>query len=155
MSIALRYAKDKQEGQEVLNDSFVKVFKKINQFDERQSFKGWFRTIIIHTAIDYHRKSNHFKNMQNIEENQGGFYDSNMGWDNLLYDDVVEQIQLLPAAYRTVFNLYAIEGYKHHEIAQKLNISIGSSKSNFSRARKKLQLALKSNYTKQYLKHGK
>jgi len=155
MSVALRYAKNMEEAKEVLNDAFVKTFSKINQFDSSLSFKQWFRVIIIRTAIDYHRKNKHFNQMIEIEDDHLPISNSNEGWDNLVYEDVIKQIQLLPPAYRTVFNLYAIEGFKHHEIANQLNISIGASKSNYSRAKQKLQKALKENKTKKFLSHGK
>ena len=155
MSIALRYGKNKEEAKEILNDAFVKTFSNINQFDVQLSFKQWFRVIIIHTAIDYHRKNKRFNYLLEIEDDVMPNSSYNEGWENLIYEDVIQQVQLLPPAYRTVFNLYAIEGFKHHEIAQKLNISIGASKSNYSRAKQKLQKALKNNKTNKFQSHGK
>lgn len=154
MSIAIRYAKHREEAKEVLNDSFLKAFAKIDQFDVKQSFQAWFRVIIIHTAIDYHRKNKHFNNMLELNEVHFSGISENEAWENLLYDDVVQQVQKLSPAYRTVFNLYVIEGYKHHEIAEKLNISVGSSKSNLSKARRKLQEQLKKKLTHKSMKHG-
>jgi len=155
MSIALRYAKNIEEAKEVLNDAFVKTFQKINQYDDKLSFKQWFRVIIIHTAIDYHRKNKNFNNLLEIEDKHLPTSNVNEGWNHLVYQDVIKQIQLLPPAYRTVFNLYAIEGFKHHEIAAQLNISIGASKSNYARAKQKLQKALQKKTIKKFLSNGK
>lgn len=154
MSVSIRYAKDREEAKEVLNDSYLKAFAKIDQFDQNQSFYAWFRVIIIHTAIDYHRKNKRFRNMVELDEVHFSGVAENEAWENLLYEDVVKQVQKLPPAYRTVFNLYIIEGYKHHEIAEKLNVSVGTSKSNLSKARRKLQEQLKKKLTHKSIKHG-
>jgi len=141
MSIALRYSSAKSEAEEVLNESFFKVFSKLDQYDENYEFKKWFRTILIHTSIDYHRKYKKLKSYAS-EDIEPSEYDQNTGWDKLLYEDILEEIQYLPPSYRLVFNLYAIDGFKHHEIAEQLNISVGTSRSNFARARKLLQKRL-------------
>ncbi len=143
ISIANQYAKNKETAKEVLNDCFLKIFAKINQFDQTQSFSNWFRVIIIHTAIDYHRKNKHFNKMVELTEKHYRTTIENEAWKNLLYEDVVAEIQKLSPGYREVFHLYAIEQFKHHEIAKELNISIGTSKSNLFKARQKLQLQLK------------
>lgn len=155
ISIAIRYAKNNEEAKEVLNDAYLKAFAKIDQFDHTQSFHAWFRVIIIHTAIDYHRKNKHFNSMVEFEEKHYSTEIENEAWENLLYEDVVEQVQKLSPAYRIVFNLYVIEGYKHHEIAEKLSVSIGTSKSNLFKARKQLQLQLKKKITHKARKNGK
>lgn len=144
MSVCLRYSSCKEEAEEILNEGFIKVFKKIDLYDENYEFKKWFRRILINTSVDYFRK---YKKMT-IHHADEFFFpegDRNIGWDNLLYEDVVKQVQLLPPAYRLVVNLYAIDGYKHHEIAEQLNISVGTSKSNYSKARRLLQTYLKKN----------
>ena len=136
MSVCLRYTNSMEEAQEVLNDGFYKVFKKIDQYDSSYPFKKWFRVILIHAAIDHHRKYKKLKQQLDTPDIELAY---NEGLDNLAYEDVLQHVQKLPPAYRMVFNLYAIEGYMHHEIAEKLNISVGTSKSNYSKARKKLQ----------------
>jgi RNA polymerase sigma-70 factor (ECF subfamily) len=155
MSIALRYTANKAEAEDVLNESFLKAFTKLDQYDEDYAFKYWLRKIIIHTAIDHQRKHNKL----NISPNEmvlPSSSDNNEGWENLLYEDVLEQVQRLPPAYRLVFNLYAVEGYKHHEIAEKLNISVGASKSNYAKARQLLQKKLKQkNNLEQNYRHGR
>jgi len=143
ISVALRYAKDTHEAKLIVNDAFMKVFLKIHQYDIHQSFQHWFRSIIVNCAIDHHRKYKKFDNMKEINDTHfSNNLDNNEGWDNLVFEDLTKQIQLLPPSYRVVFNLYAIEGYKHQEIAEKLNISIGSSKSNYFKAKAKLKVAL-------------
>ena len=138
MSVALRYTDTKSEAEEILNEAFFKVFSKIDQYDDHYEFKKWFRTILVNTSIDYHRK---YKKLKSYASDEIIPIDSddNKGWENLLYEDILKEIQKLPPGYRMVFNLYAIDGYKHHEIAEQLNISAGSSRSSFARARKILQ----------------
>ena len=140
MGIALRYAKDRSEAQAILNDSFFKVFDKIHQYDQSCEFKPWFRKILVNTALDYQRQSKRWDRKLGIIQRAEQNY--NQGWEHLNYEDVLKHIQLLPPAYRLVFNLFAIEGLKHQEIADKLDISVGSSKSNYAKARKKLQTSL-------------
>jgi len=152
MSVALRYTSNRIEAEEVLNESFFKVFKKINQYDTKYDFKKWFRKIIINTSIDYYRK---FKKID-TQELLLDFHEEkeqNDGWDNLLYQDILKHIQKLPPSYRLAFNMYVIEGYKHHEIAEKLNISVGTSKSNYAKARYMLQKHLKTNNAVKSRKH--
>lgn len=140
MSVALRFVTNRAEAQEVLNDAFYKVFSKLHIYDDTLHFKPWFRKIIVHTAIDYQRKFNkvNFDEETNFSK-RSQLFSQNEGWTNLNYEEVLKKIQQLPPAYKLVFNLYAIEGYKHREIAEQLGISIGASKSNYARARSKLQ----------------
>jgi RNA polymerase sigma-70 factor, ECF subfamily len=138
MSVALRYANARAEAEEILNESFFKVFSKIDQYDENNEFKKWFRSILVNTSIDYHRKYNKLKTISS-EKLETSEVDHNIALENLLYDDLLKVIQLLSPGYRVVFNLYAIDGYKHQEIAEQLNISVGTSRSNYAKARKLLQ----------------
>lgn len=140
MNIALRYSKSKDEALEILNDAFLKVFSKINQFNTSSPFKPWLRKIIVNTAIDYYRK-NSLRivdiAMENIPEEN--YFDPH---ENMMNgNDMLPIIQELPPMYRMVFNLYVMEEYKHHEIAEKLNITVSTSKSNLSRAKVKLRAA--------------
>ncbi len=140
MGIALRFSEGKAEAQEIVNDTFLKIFSKFDMFDETLEFKPWLRKVVVNSAIDYHRK---YHKLQSVDENvfpiDQKVTTKNAVWDKLNYEQVLTHIQKLSPAYRLVFSLFAIEGYKHHEIAKKLNISIGSSKSNYARAKKKLQ----------------
>lgn len=137
MSLALRYTASKEEVEEILNDSFIKVFKKIAQYDAKKAFKNWFRQIVVNTAIDYYRKKK--KHTVELNETYITGHNYNVALDKFGFEDILKLIQKLAPSYRMVFNLAVIEGYKHHEIAEQLNISVGTSKSNLSRARKLLQ----------------
>jgi RNA polymerase sigma-70 factor (ECF subfamily) len=141
MSICLRYANSRDEAVHILNEGFLKVFTSINKFDVNKPFKPWLRKIIINTAIDhYHQK----KQQIQTEEIQSAHDES--GSENILsgisYQELLEMLQRVSPGYRTVFNLYVIEGYNHEEIANLLNISTGTSKSNLFKARGQLRKIL-------------
>jgi RNA polymerase sigma-70 factor (ECF subfamily) len=138
MSICLRYAHREEEAEEILNDGFMKVFQKIDLYSESLSFKGWLRRIMINASIDHYRKHEKHYHTLDIAE-AARETDQSDQLSLLAEEELVGLIQQLPPAYRMVFNLYAIEGYTHEEIARQLNISIGTSKSNLSKARAKLQ----------------
>ncbi|MFY0654396.1 MAG: sigma-70 family RNA polymerase sigma factor [Cyclobacteriaceae bacterium] len=139
MSICMPYSKDKTEAEEVANDAFMKVFNNINRYDENFSFKSWLRKIMINTAIDNYRKNKKYHNQIDLEYVQkfDGF--DNYIIDKMSADEIMGIVQGLSPAYKIVFNLYVLEGYKHHEIAKQLNISEGTSKSNLSKAKNKLK----------------
>jgi len=142
MSVSIRYSGAFEEAEEILNDSFLKAFLKIDQYDYNLEFKFWLRKIIINTAIDHKRKKKGI-NLELQEDILLSQHNYNDGFEKLLYEDLLKAIHELTPGYRLVFNLYAIDGYKHHEIAERLNISVGSSKSNYAKARMKLQTILK------------
>lgn len=145
MSICLRYTSNREEAVEVLNDAYMKVFLNIDQYDQEKPFTSWFRRILINTAINYHKK--HLKhNHGSLEKIQEPPVLQQNVLDELNYQEVVKVIQTLPLAYRTVFNLYVIEGYTHEEIATMLHISIGTAKSNLFRARAALRKRLTKNH---------
>ncbi len=135
-AICLRYAYNKPEAEDILQEGFLKVFSNINDFNGQGSFEGWLKRIFINTAIThYHRNRKH--NFQNgfdeIHESQVS--DFSFETAEFTQDELLNVIQDLPDGYRIVFNLYAIEGYKHKEIAEILAIDIGTSKSQYSRAK--------------------
>jgi len=140
MNLCMRYAANHQEAQEMLNDGFFKVLTKIDQFDPKFPFHPWLKTVLIHSAIDYHRRKKMmlFKEIESASE----IVIEDDILDSLAYEDALKVVQKLTPAYRTVFNLYVIEGFKHREIAAQLNISIGTSKSNLAQAKRKLQQLL-------------
>lgn len=141
MNVALHYSKNQEEAQEILNDSFYKVFKKLHQYSGKVSFKAWLRRILINTAIDYFRKYHkEIHQLDVVHLNNGPVH--NTALDKLSMDDILAAIQHLSPAYRMVINLHLIEGFTHPEIAKKLGISVGTSKSNLAKARKKLQILL-------------
>src|SRR5665647_528034 len=149
MAICDRYTKRKEDAMEIFNDSFLKVFKEIHRYkpayaDEMNSFKGWIRKIIIYTAIDHCRKYN--------KHNYNADLDASMislpikeenAFDMISHDEIIYAIRELSPAYRTVLNLFIIDGFSHEEIAEQLGISIGTSKSNLFKARQQLQKILK------------
>ncbi len=147
MSVCVRYAKNEDDAIEILNDGFLKVFNGLKKFDLNRPFKPWFRKIVINEAINHFKK--HEKRMKNEQIKEA---ESSHSIDDILskiaYEEVVTMIQTLSAAYRTVFNLYVIDGYKHEEIAEMLGISEGTSKSNLSKAREKLQKLVKEKFEK-------
>lgn len=138
MSVAMRYARDESEAKSILNDSFFKVFNHIKSFDSSKDFRPWLRTIIVNTALNLMKKNKHIFLQSELSE-----ADMVTTKDEILsrigYHELLAMVKTLSDAYRTVFNMYVIDGYKHEEIAQTLGISVGTSKSNLSRARAILQ----------------
>lgn len=146
-SIALRYSSDDDCAGEILNDSFLKVFQNINKYDEKQVFKAWIRTITVNTAIDYYRKNSQKPFFEDFEDQQIIDFDKDV-ISQISAEEILQLVRQLTPAYRTVFSLYVIDGYTHKEIAEKLGIQEGTSKSNLKDARKKLQkMILKTNPT--------
>lgn len=148
VNICLRYAKNQAEAQEMLNDGFLRVFTRLHQYDSDFPFRVWLRRVLINAAIDYHRKHKRY-HLTHVDENMGQLIDNRQIYPTVdQNDDVLAVIQQLPPAYQMVFNLYVMEGYKHQEIAEKLNISVGASKSNLSRAKEKLRKILSKKQTR-------
>jgi len=147
MSVAMRYADSQDEALDVLNAAFLKVFHGIDKYRQREqsSFSGWVATIVTNASIDHIRRHTNYRNRMdfNIEKEPAI---SNMALEHLVEEDLFRLIQKLPKASRTVFSMYAIDGYKHREIADILGISEGTSKCHYSSAKKELQrLILKQN----------
>ena len=143
MSLCMRYTKDRQEAEEVLQDGFLQMYRRIHQFKNTGSFEGWFRKIIINCALQKYRgKSNRFRTIAISEELY--YIPSDLSVSNQLQEkELILLIQSLPPACRLVFNLYVFEGLKHREIAQLLDISEGTSKSNLFDARSILKRQLR------------
>lgn len=141
MGICLRFSRSRESALEMLNDGFLKVFLKINQYNSEYPFKPWLRKIIVNAAIDHYRKyqQNQTDNFE-VSEVHSPVY--NEALDQLEFEDLLQVMQLLPAAYQMVFNLYVVEGLSHAEIAKKLGVSVGTSKSNLSKARQKIKKLL-------------
>jgi len=136
--ICLSYAGDRDMAQDMLQDSYIKIFKRIKDFKQEGSLEGWIRRIVSNTAIDHLRQQQRIqKYISDKEEIKENSYESD-ALQNLQTEDVLDQVGRLPEGARVVFNLYALEGYTHKEIAKKLNITEGTSKSQFNRARKLL-----------------
>ncbi len=145
MSVAMRYSGNQDEALDILNTALLKVFNGIEKFKhhKQSSFSGWVATIVRNTAIDHIRRHTNYHNRMdfNIEKEPAI---SNMALEHLLEEDLFKIIQKLPKASRTVFSMYAIDGYKHREIAEILNISEGTSKWHFANAKKELQRLISS-----------
>jgi RNA polymerase sigma factor (sigma-70 family) len=135
--VCLRYADNHDDAKDILQDGFIKVFKHINSFKGKGSFEGWIRRIMVHTSIEHYRRNSRYF-MVDIKEAGDMEFDAD-ALSSLSRNEILEIISELPAGYRTVFNLYVIEGYTHQEIAKMLGVSEGTSKSQLSRAKKILQ----------------
>lgn len=148
LSICERYAGNHDDAQEILNEGFLKIFREIHKYnpayaDVMASFKGWLRKIMVYTSIDHYRKNK--KHLNNIQTDPtllqiAAPYESAI--EKMTYDEIIRAIRLLSPAYRTVFNLFVLEGLSHLEISKKLGIAEGTSKSNLSKARIHLQKIL-------------
>jgi RNA polymerase sigma factor (sigma-70 family) len=152
MAICLRYAGDRDEAAEVMNQGFFKIFTKIESYDPARPFKAWLGKIMMNVSIDYYRANLKMAYAEDLE-NAEHVSDVNLADNNLNYNDLLAMVQRLPQGYRTVFNLFAIDGYSHEEISEMLNINIGTSKSNLFKARQKLKQMIQdaelgSNYNK-------
>lgn len=145
MSVCLRYTMSEDEAIEVLNDGFMKVFSNVDKFDESKPFHTWFRRILINTAINYYHKNKKHNQHQPIEEASHIAIEQDI-LSQFSYQEIISIVQQLSPMYRTVFNLYVIDGYSHEEIAEVLEISVGASKSNLSRARANLRALLKKSH---------
>lgn len=149
MSVCLRYTSRHEDAVEIYNDSFLKIFKEIYHYkplysDEVNSFKGWIRKIMIYTAIDYTRKNNKHSFTTDFETSVVYLTSNEENvLDRMSYEEIIAAIQQLSPAYRTVLNLYIIDGFTHEEIAKQLDIAVGTSKSNLFKARQQLQQILK------------
>lgn len=136
--VCLTYTKDRDLAQDILHDGFFKVFKKFDKYNSSWSLNAWIRRIIVNTAIDHFRKMNRITNVDFQEsEYLAGSFDETSEISKTA--DLSDIINMLPNGAKTVFNLYTIEGYKHREIADILNISVGTSKSQLSKAKNVLR----------------
>lgn len=138
MGICLRYADNRDEAAEILNDGFMKIFGNLKGFDFNRPFRPWLRKILVNLSINrYHQKQRQVETdeIRNITDES----DTEKILSGISYQEVIDLLQRLPPSYRTVFNLYVIEGYTHEEIAAMLKISVGASKSNLFKAKEKLK----------------
>lgn len=147
MSITLRYADSRNEAVDILNDAFMKVFQNIRKYNEHQPFKPWLRQVIVNTAINHFHKQKKAKAWESLDETGAEMAAGETIISGISYDEIVAMVQQLTPAYRTVFNLYVIEGFKHEEIAEMLGISVGTSKSNLSKAKRNLRTLLENKLT--------
>jgi len=140
LSVCVRYVNDRETARDILQDGFIKLYTKIDTYSGTGSFAGWIRRIFVTTALEYLRQNDALKQSASIEEYNNTIADENETvLDKISADDLMDCISKLPDGYRTVFNLYAIEGYSHSEIAGMLEINESTSRSQFMRARNILQ----------------
>jgi RNA polymerase sigma-70 factor, ECF subfamily len=138
-----RYARSEVEAEDLLQEGFIKIFEKLHTYKSEGSFEGWVRRIMVNTAIEHYRRDvakqqyNSFS-VSELHEGEQPFSAEDIV-SQITFDDLLQMVQNLSPAYKMVFNLYVFEGFKHHEIAEKLSISEGTSKSNLADARKILQ----------------
>ncbi len=140
MSICLRYARDRREAAEVLNEGFLNALRRIAQFDRARPFRFWLRQIMVNAAIDHFRASNRIPPLDEWSLCHDAGFEETLDPEIFPGEDVLPILQALTPAYRTVFNLYVMEEYSHAEIADQLGISEASSRSNLSRAKDQLRL---------------
>ena len=138
MGICLRYAGNRDEAAEVMNQGFFKVLTNIGKYDSSKPFKAWLGRIMMNASIDHYRANLKMAYTDDLEQAEN-ISDNDLPDRKLNYDQLLSLVQQLPQAYRTVFNLFAIEGYGHDEIGEMLGISPGTSKSNLHKARHKLK----------------
>lgn len=131
-SVSLKYSGNYAQAEDNLQDAFLTIFKKIAQYKNKGSFEGWMKRIVINTALQRYRKQQVFEivDEENLKAPEVEVDDESLSLDFLL-----KTVQQLPDRYRAVFNLYALDGFSHKEIAKMLDISVGTSKSNLARAR--------------------
>jgi RNA polymerase sigma-70 factor (ECF subfamily) len=141
-SIAMRYASGSDEVEEMMNDGFLKIFSKLELYDRSQSFEAWFKTVMVRTSIDYYRKNHSRVAMVDIDDIHYLSYDDHL-LERLSAEEILDLMQHLPPAYKTVFSLFIVDGYSHAEIGEMLGINEGTSRSNLSKARVKMQELIK------------
>lgn len=136
MSIALRYSCSREMAEEIVNDSFLKVFTKLESHQYDKSFKAWLRKIVINTAIDHNRRNIKALDTIELREPLHEIPDSEENFPKA--EEIIALLHKLAPMYRMVFNLYIMEDYSHEEIAQQLNISVNTSRANLSRAKERI-----------------
>jgi RNA polymerase sigma-70 factor (ECF subfamily) len=146
MGVCMRYTNNYDEAQDILQDGFIKVFNKLPKFVSKGSLEGWVRRVVVNTALDHYRKNKKRLADVNVESIDFKLESNDYIIESINAEDLLRIIQTIPHGYRVVFNLFAIEGYSHKEIAEKLEITESTSKSQYSRAKKMLRkLLLESN----------
>jgi RNA polymerase sigma factor (sigma-70 family) len=149
LGVCIRYFHSRTEAEDILQEGFIKVFTKIKSYKGEGAFEGWMKRIFINTALEQIRKKKNMYVVSDFEQVAHEHYTDDLV-NNLDTSILLKLIDALPIGYRTVFNLYAIEGYPHKEIAELLEISEGTSKSQLSRARALLQHQLQNYSEKKY-----
>ena len=139
LAVCQRYVKDYEDARDLLQEGFIKLFTNIHQYVGEGLFDGWVRKIFVNCALERLRYQDVLRNAVDIEETDFADIPDETAISQLSADEIMAYVQSLPDGFRTVFNMFAIEGYSHKEIGQKLNISESTSRSQYMRARKLLQ----------------
>lgn len=142
MSICMRYASNRDQAQDILQDGFVKVFQKMDHYRGEGPLGGWIARTMVNTALDHIRRNKPYDQSLDLTEAEHLYSEDEHVLSGMSTDELMDLIQALPAGYRTVFNLFAIEGYPHKDIAGMLGISENTSKSQFMKARAYLRKLL-------------
>lgn len=140
MGVCMRYVHDKETAKDILQEGFIKVYTKLHTYSEKGSLAAWMRRVFVTTALEYLRQTDALKLSTSIDDHYDSFENSSISAvERLTAEELMACIGRLPQGYRTIFNLFAIEGYSHSEIASMLNIKESTSRSQFLRGRKLLQ----------------
>jgi len=150
MSICMRYANDREQAQDMLQDGFVKVFQKLEHFRSEGPLGGWIARTMVNTALDHVRRNKPYDHSVDLTEAEYLHQEDPKVLSHMTTDELMKLIQALPTGYRTVFNLFVIEGYPHKDIAEMLGISENTSKSQFMKARAYLRKLLPKELVSQY-----
>lgn len=142
MGVCMRYTNDYDEAQDVLQDGFIKIFNKLPKFESKGSLEGWIRRIMVNTALDNYRKNKKHQGNVDVESVSFMLEKNDFTIETINAEDLLKIIHTIPEGYRVVFNLFAIEGYSHKEIAVQLGVTESTSKSQYSRAKKLLRKLL-------------
>lgn len=143
--MSVRYARNRSDADDILQEGFAKIFKNLNQFKFNGSFEGWMKRIVVNTALNYYKKKSNVIYVENLFDESFVNISSFDQVSDLNHQDLLTMIGNLPDGSRTIFNLYAIEGYSHKEIAEQLDITEGTSKSQLSYARRLLKGTIEKN----------
>ncbi len=140
--VCSRYAQSTAEAEDMLQEAFIKIFQNLDKFRSESTLGAWIKRIVVNTAINQVRLQQHFQNMGDVQDYDNELIDNQGSIEGIHFQELIAMIQKLPKGCQAVFNLFAIEGYKHTEIAEMLNITEGTSKSQYARARGILQSQL-------------
>lgn len=139
LSVCYRFAQSREDAEDMLQEGFIKVFTQIHTFQNKGAFEGWIRRIVVHTCINFLKKYRKFNDCVDIENADLVYLKEETIPSIMQAKQVIESIRLLPIGYRTVLNLYAIEGYSHREISTMLDIEESTSRSQYTRAKSMLE----------------
>ena len=134
LGISMRYTVSNMEAEDIMQETFIKIFNHIGRYSPTGSFEGWIKRIAVNTAIEHYRKNRKILLVDELPEEKEPAFDFNI-IDKMAAAELTRIINLLPEGYKMIFNLYAVEGYNHREIGEMLDIAEGTSKSQYARAR--------------------